>query len=307
MASGWHLSVPMPPSPIQRSAGNPVIHLRRIEPQPVFSSPSIRCPLSFGGSMSRELTTTNPGASSIAVEGSPQPAARARTDEAPYRRLLSGLAWTAASKWSAQLLSWASTLVVVRLLSPRDFGLIGMATVFLGLVTVLSEFGLGSTIVYRRDLTDEQLDQLNSLATIFGIAAFMVSCVMGAPLAWFFKTPQLRPVVISLGIGFVISSFQVVPYGWLQREQAFKRLAYADAGRMVTQAATTIGLAYVGFGYWALVIGSTAGATVSVAILRRARPQRFAYPRLVSLRSAVAFSRDVIVARLSWYAYSNAD
>ena len=57
------------------------------------------------------------------------------------RSLLFGIAWTGGAKWASQLLSWASTLIVARLLTPEDFGLVGMASLFLGLITLLSEFG----------------------------------------------------------------------------------------------------------------------------------------------------------------------
>jgi len=242
-----------------------------------------------------------------AIAGEGQRPIDRRVEASPYRRLAGGLAWTAASTWSAQLLSWASTLIIARLLSPEDFGLVGMATVFLGLVTVLSEFGLGSTVVYRRAVGNDQLDQLNTLAVAFGAAAFLVSWLLAAPLGRFFKAPQLGPVVIGLGFGFVLSAFQVIPYGLLQRDQAFRRLAGADAARTVTQAATTVVLALLGFRYWSLVLGGIAGTIVSAAILRRARPCGFAWPRLAAIHSDVAFSRDVLVSRVSWYAYSNAD
>src|SRR5438034_8879255 len=91
----------------------------------------------FCGAMSRELLTNSTLASSVVVGETQQPSPRAVTDAVSYGGLLGGLAWTAASKWSAQVFSWGSTVIVVRLLSPQDFGVVGMATVFLGLLTVL--------------------------------------------------------------------------------------------------------------------------------------------------------------------------
>jgi O-antigen/teichoic acid export membrane protein len=76
------------------------------------------------------------------------------------RALVRGIAWTGEMKWLTQLLSWAATLVVARLLSPADYRLVGMATVYLGLMGLVNEFGLGSAIVMKGGLSDEQVAQI---------------------------------------------------------------------------------------------------------------------------------------------------
>src|SRR5262245_51476183 len=70
--------------------------------------------------------------------------------------LARGVAWTAAAKWSSQILSWASLILIAHLLAPADFGLVGMAAIYLGLVAMLCEFGVGSAILTLRDLTEHQ-------------------------------------------------------------------------------------------------------------------------------------------------------
>ena len=69
------------------------------------------------------------------------------------RSLLHGIAWTSGAKWVGQLVAWASTLIVARLLTPEDYGLVGMASIYLGLITLVSDFGLGSAVITLRDLT----------------------------------------------------------------------------------------------------------------------------------------------------------
>src|SRR6266404_4039392 len=153
-----------------------------------------------------------------------------------YKPLLGGLAWTATAKWSSQVLTWATTLIVARVLSPSDFGIVGMATVYFGLVTLLSEFGLGTAIVYLRELTDTQVEQLNSLSVALGVGAFGISCLVAYPLARFFKSPEITWVVVAMSTAFVISAFQTVPYGLCQRDKSFKLLAIVDSGRAIAQA-----------------------------------------------------------------------
>jgi len=69
------------------------------------------------------------------------------------RALVTGLAWTGGVKWFAQLVSWAATLVVARLITPNDYGLFAMAMVYAGFIQLVNELGLSLAIVQYRDLT----------------------------------------------------------------------------------------------------------------------------------------------------------
>ena len=121
------------------------------------------------------------------------------------RSLLRGVAWTATAKWASQALSWVSWLIVARLLTPEDYGLVGMAAIYLGLITLLSEFGLGTAVLAVRELSVEQINQLNSLAVVLGLASLLASCVVAIPLGGFFHAPQLPLVVVAMSATFVIT------------------------------------------------------------------------------------------------------
>jgi O-antigen/teichoic acid export membrane protein len=217
------------------------------------------------------------------------------------------VAWTGGVKWLGQLLSWASTLIVARLLSPEDYGLVGMATVYLGIVTILSEFGLSTAIVANRDVTESELAQLNTLSLLIGVAAFGVSCLAAWPLGSFFGSPQLPVVVIVMSAAFLITAFRTVPYAVLQRDLEFRYLALAEGLQTVLLATTMVLLALVGFRYWTLVIGTLLGQVVSTLMLYARRPQGFAWPRFRGLGRVLTFSRQLVVGRLAWYASSRAD
>jgi O-antigen/teichoic acid export membrane protein len=223
------------------------------------------------------------------------------------RSLVHGIAWTGGVKWGSQLLTWCSTLVVARVLSPEDYGLVGMAALFLGLVTLLNEFGIGIAIVTLRDLTSEQLKQLNTLAVLFGLASFAVGCAAAIPLSRFFGSPPLVAVVVAMSTTFIITSFRTVPMGVLQKELNFRSLALLEGAQAIILAIGTVVLALLGFGYWTLVIGNIASAIVSSAVVMVLYPQRYAIPRASSLAGAMRFSGHIISGRLAWFVYSNAD
>src|SRR5436190_261338 len=230
--------------------------------------------------------------------------AQARTLD---RALLHGVAWTAAAKWAAQVLSWASWLIVARLLSPEDYGLVGMATIYFGLITLLSEFGLGTAVLVVRDLRPEQIGQLNGLAVLLGLASMLASCMVAISLGRFFHAPQLPLVVVAMSTTFVITSFKTVPLALLQRDLRFKPLALIDLSQALVLAISMVGFAVAGFRYWTLVCGGVLGALISTGAILGLRHAPFAWPRPKSLKRAMTLSSDVLISRLCWYASVNAD
>jgi PST family polysaccharide transporter len=221
--------------------------------------------------------------------------------------MVRAIAWTGAAKWATQLLTWAATIMVARMLAPADYGIFGMATLYLGLVALISEFGLGQAVVVLREMSDDHTAQINTLSVAFGFVLFLVSCALALPLARFFHTTKLAAVIMVMSLSFVISSAQVVPDALLQRGLRFRLLASFDTIRAFTQAPTTIILAYLGFGYWSLALGSLAGVAVYAALTVFACPSAFAVPRLGEIRRALGFSTDVLGSRIAWYVYSNSD
>lgn len=221
--------------------------------------------------------------------------------------LVRGVAWMGAAKWTSQLFTWASTILVARLLSPDDYGLVGLATMFMGLVTLLSEFGIGSTVVTLRDLTHEQVEELNVIAIGTGAIGLAVSCAAAPMLAAFFDTPALTAVVIAMATTFLVSGAKVVPRAVLVRDMRFRELALNDALQALTVAVGAVLFAWLGFRYWTLVMSAILGALLSTWAARRLVPVGVRWPRWTQLRGATRFSAETIVARLSWYTYSNAD
>jgi O-antigen/teichoic acid export membrane protein len=223
------------------------------------------------------------------------------------KHLLGGIAWTAGAKWASQILTWLCLLVVARLLEPRDFGVVGVAGVYLGLIAVFSEFGFGSAVITLRNLTVNEIAQINSFSVISGAVGFLVSCALALPMGRFFRSPELPAVIVVMSTNFLILGFKTVPCSVLQREFRFKRLSIIDSSAAIMQSLCVLLLAWLGRGYWALALGSVAGTVVATALNMASRPWGFERPRLKSVAHAVNLSRQVLVGRLTWIIYSDSD
>lgn len=235
----------------------------------------------------------------------PPPRADARDLD---RSLVRGIAWTGGIKWATQILAWAATLVLARLLTPADYGLFGMATVYLGLVELVNEFGLSAAIVQRRDLDDDQIASLGGLSVLLGVVLTGLSLLLARPIAVFFGEATVRPLIMALSLTFVATALQVLPRSLLARDLEFRKLAWLDGITAVTQTAVTLVLAVLGYRYWALVLGALASRAVTTVVAYAFRPNRLTLPRRVEqVAGAVIFGWQVVVARVTWYLYSNAD
>lgn len=215
------------------------------------------------------------------------------------RTFLGGLAWTAGGKWATQIVTWGSVVIVARLLSPADFGLAELAGIVGVLANVLAEFGIGNSVVQMRELTDEALAQLNSVSLLLSTLSFGLVLACLPAITWFFRSDELGPVVAVNSLALLMMGVRAVPTGVLRRDLKYKRLAMIDAWQGVTQAIATVVCAFVGLGYWSLVIGMLAGSLVAAAIAVSSAKVPFRRPQLPVVREALRFGYHTSVSQLA--------
>jgi len=220
----------------------------------------------------------------------------------------SGLVWTSAAKWAVQAISWASTILVVRLLAPRDYGVLGMAVVFLSALQPLCEWGIAAAIVRDRTLTRSQISQLNGLAVVLGILGWLVIAAAASPIADFFHEPELRRAIPVIGLTFVLSAIRTVPGALLVRLMRFRSLAVVETSEALCMSIITLAVASMGHGYWALVAGQLGGRAVGTLTAVLLSPVRISLPlSATAIGNSLRFGGWVAGSTLAWMAYSNAD
>ena len=223
------------------------------------------------------------------------------------RSLVGSLAWKAAGDWISQVFAWASLLIVVRLLTPADFGLVGMSVILLPYLRYIGEFGVPRVIVNFPDLTEDQIAQLNTFSLLLGFICFGLSIALAHPLALFFHAPKLAPVVIVTCSSLIPWGFRSVSEGLLNKEMAFRQLSVFDAINAIVAAAITLGMAYFGYGYWALVWGNVLATVIRTILVIRARPYRYAWPQFSAIREHLLFGWHVLVSLVALNSYQRLD
>ncbi len=224
------------------------------------------------------------------------------------RKVLSSFAWMGSAQFFGQLITWASTILVIRLLEPSDYGVMAMATVFLSFLLMLSDLGIGAAIVQADEINQDEARAIQGFIVLFNVAGFALTIAGSSLIAAFFNEPQLVPILNVLSSCFILMIFYVYPQAMLQRGMHYDRKAKVDFLTLITGAFVSITCALLGLGVWSLVAGTIsthAMRAVGCNIAWRGAP----LPRF-SLSHASTFLRfggAVIASRILWFLYSNID
>lgn len=239
----------------------------------------------------------------------PPPGETGQRDSRPAstREWLVSLGWVAAGKWGVQIFSWTCSIVIARVLSPEDFGLVNMTTVIIGIASLIAEAGIGAAILNLPDLEESEIRQMNSLSAVLGIAVSGLLIGGSSFVASFYSRREVGLLLSIMSLPLILSSVRAVPNALLQKTLRFKLLSMIDAAQGLAQVSVTLALALAGFGYWSLVLGSIVAALLSTVGTLWAGHVGFELPRFAGLRHIARFSSAVLLSNLSWFAYSRAD
>ncbi len=170
-------------------------------------------------------------------------------------KILSGARWASVLRLAAQIFSWLSTIIVVRFITPGDYGLNSMLESPLVLMMLISTLGLGSALVQARNIKPEELQSVFGWLLILNGILFLCYFFGGAVLASYFKEPRLDLLAKALAFIFLLVPFRVIPNALLDRQLDFRLRAQLEMVTTIVAVVTTLTLAYLGAGVWALVSG----------------------------------------------------
>lgn len=180
--------------------------------------------------------------------------------------------WSTAAYYATRLLSLASVAVLSRLLTPREFGLAGLAFVVLTFLDAVRDGGMGPAVIYVDD------EQAAHTAFWTGLLAGTAGCAMvwlTAPaLAQAFHEPRVATVIRVLALALPISALGNIHDSLLARQLAFRRRMVSDTSVSATRAVSSVAFAFAGMGAWSLVMGHLLGLAVGVVVLWRVQRWR---------------------------------
>lgn len=172
------------------------------------------------------------------------------------KKVITSLTWVGSANAITQVLSWAITIVIVRHLSPADFGLMAMAVAFWGFLTMIGDFGLFASIVQSKEVSKDQLREIFGFIIVINVL-FLSATYLAAPvISSYFSEPRLTAILRTLCVVFLFIPFYVIPHSLLLREMNFQKTSVIDVLCNLCGAITSLICALTGYGVWSLVYGT---------------------------------------------------
>jgi PST family polysaccharide transporter len=180
---------------------------------------------------------------------------------------VSGVKWSSVSRFSQIGMQFVTIAILARLLTPDDFGLVGMAVVVIGFVAIFKDLGTSAAIIQQKNLSEELLSSIFWVNVVFGVLAMAVLFVLSPLAAIFYNEQRVIPLLRVLSLTFFISGFSILQQAILERDLAFNKLAKLEIIATLLGSMVGIGLAILGYGVWSLVYQSLAIATMTTVLL----------------------------------------
>jgi teichuronic acid exporter len=224
------------------------------------------------------------------------------------KQVISGVKWSAFAKLATQMFSWLSTFFVIRILTPDDYGLIAIASVFITFVTLFTTNGLISALVRQQSKDQRNSNLIFTFSVLANLFFSILLFLLAQSISDWYSSPQLTYVLWTMAAINIITSFDVVPTAHLQIDMKFKEKALVESAAGVAGAAVALISASVGYGYWALIhsmFAITLIKTIGVNIVSRSH-YRLTWDWRGS-RDMLSFALYMQGGSLIWFAYNRAD
>lgn len=189
------------------------------------------------------------------------------SDQTLKQATTKGLFWSSVERFSNQGVQFVFSIILARLLSPSDYGIIAMVTIFFAVAQSFVDSGFSNALVRKTDRGEEDLSTCFYFNIGVGIIAYIVLFLIAPLVANFYNQPILSPIIRITGLGVVLNSLCVVQQALFTIKIDFKSQAKITLSATVISGIVGILLAYQGYGIWALVWQGVVSSIVRMGLL----------------------------------------
>jgi len=169
------------------------------------------------------------------------------------QKTVSGLSWSFIDSISGQGIQFIVGIILARMLTPREFGLIGMITIFIAVSESFINSGFSSALIRKKECTQADYSTVFFYNLTAGAIFFTILLFSAPAISGFFKEPELKPIIQVLGAVLIIDSATIIQRTILTKQINFKLQTRISVIAALGSGAMAIGMAYSGFGVWSLV------------------------------------------------------
>lgn len=221
-------------------------------------------------------------------------------------RIISNLLWRFLERCGAQGVTFIVSIVLARILDPVVYGTIALVLVFLNIMQVFIDGGLGNALIQKIDSDDLDFSTVFYFNVAICCIMYLIVWIVSPWIAQFYDNSELIKVIRVLGLIIIISSIKNIQQSYVSKYMLFKKFFFSTLGGTIAAAIVGICLACNGFGVWALVFQMLANTTIDTIILYITvgwKPKRmFSFQRL---RSLFSFGWKLMVSQMITVGYVN--
>ncbi len=231
-----------------------------------------------------------------------------KADPAFADRVRSAVFWRSGSQIVAQVVLWAATLIVVRLLNPSDYGLFAMTQVISVIFAVFNGSGFASALIQADSVDDKEIAQVFGMMLLLNGVLAAIQWMVAPIAAGHFNQPAITGMIRVLALSYLAMPLIYVPSAILSRSLDFKRQAIANFTAALASAMTALTCALSGLGVWTLVITPLVMFYVrGIGLMVAARLWVMPSFNFRGTRATVAFGGALTVCQILWVIQSQAD
>lgn len=170
------------------------------------------------------------------------------------QKAASGMVWTSIQKFAGMGVSFIAGIILARLLTPEDYGCIGMLSIFMLLAGAFVDGGFASALIQKKRPTQEDYSTIFFFNLGMSLLMYVILFACASAIARFYKMPILSSVLRVQGLVLIINAFSLIQSNQLRKQFKFKKIAIVTLITSIVSFSVTIIMAYKGFGVWSLVV-----------------------------------------------------
>lgn len=187
--------------------------------------------------------------------------------EITRRKVVTNVLWGFGEKICAHLVSFIVSIIIARILSPKDYGTIALVLVFLDILQIFVDSGLGNALIQKKDADDLDFSTVFIFNLIFCIVLYICIFYLSPLISHFYNNVELTKIIRVLSVSILISGIKNIQYSYVSKKLIFKKFFFATIIGTIIAAIVGIVMAFRGFGVWALVAQQLTNNAIDTIIL----------------------------------------
>lgn len=183
------------------------------------------------------------------------------------KQTVGGFIWRFAERCGAQGVQFVVSIVLARLLAPEAYGTVALITVFISIVSVFMDSGMGSALIQKKDADDLDYSSVFHFNIFMCLSLYVLMFFCAPLIAKFYNNAELIPLVRVLSLSIVISGVRSIQGAYVSKHMLFKRFFFSTLGGTIFSAFFGIFLAYKGYGAWAIIGQGLSNNLIDTCIL----------------------------------------